>query len=490
MKKLFAILLAILMIFGTMPMSIQAVGYTEETVATTASSVASNIYLTDYYAPYYFYSLKRNYGDNMFGSCVAVATAMLLSYYDTYWDDDIIPEVYDVPVSMDSSSFQWDNSYSPGILQESYSDFSDCETMSEAIAKYEELSSTHFHSYLISKCVDLGFYQGRASTPVSLGVTPEQQKTLLTTYLEEAGFSDLSVYYVEDDISDVATQRIKNQAISLIRQGHPVCLAIQQPIEDANGNITGYQGHAALAYDYDESTDTIYTHMGSLSAWRHVNPVDFNYSYFNALLAVIPEIGWEHNCSNNYQYTSEDVTTTHCPCEVGLHPAHIHDEYTTYSSTIHAFACRKCNMVSYNEEHDYRTYTINSVPTMNTKHRACCPCGYYRVESHLVRAPADGPIMFPATCILCGLQATSGDVVLVNIPPELEQMGVQSTPGSYTLSDGTTIQILTANGSYVLPNGIIVLSEADAALMDLGLLDPYELVESPTIPSNPGHVTE
>ena len=79
---------------------------------------------------------------------------------------------------------------------------------------------------------------------------------------------------------------------------------------------------------------------------------------------------------------------------------------------------------------------------------------------------------------------------MFRIPTELAQMGVQSTPGSYTLSDGTTIQILTENGSYVLPNGVIVLSEADAALVDVGLLDPYALVESPTVPSNPGHVIE
>ena len=89
------------------------------------------------------------------------------------------------------------------------------------------------------------------------------------------------------------------------------------------------------------------------------------------------------------------------------------------------------------------------------------------------------PYAFDYIYIVCGLPATGGDIVMFNIPGELELMGVQSTPGSYTLSDGTTVRILTENGSYVLPNGVIVLTDAD-----------FALVESPTIPSNPGHVTE
>ena len=65
-----------------------------------------------------------------------------------------------------------------------------------------------------------------------------------------------------------------------------------------------------------------------------------------------------------------------------------------------------------------------------------------------------------------------------------------NTTGVITLPDGTTLRILTETGSYVLSNGVIVLSPEDAALVEAGLLDPYELVENITIPSNPDHVTE
>ncbi|MBQ2735178.1 MAG: S8 family serine peptidase [Clostridia bacterium] len=169
---------------------------------------------------------------------------------------------------------------------------------------------------------------------------------------------------------------------------------------------------------------------------------------------------------------------------------HIHDLYENITDTSHDFSCSICDEYDYDVAHEYFRYTINTAPTIGSQHRAHCDCGYYRVEYHVVRAsPTDGTT-FPAACIFCGLLATDGDIILLNVPGELVQMGVQSVPGSYTLSDGTTIQILTENGSYVLPSGIIVLSEADAALVEAGLLDPYELVESPTVPSNPGHVTE
>ena len=65
-----------------------------------------------------------------------------------------------------------------------------------------------------------------------------------------------------------------------------------------------------------------------------------------------------------------------------------------------------------------------------------------------------------------------------------------SEPTIYILEDGTSICFLTESGSYVMSNGIIVLSPEDAALVDAGLLDPYELVENITVPAGPGHVTE
>lgn len=56
---------------------------------------SDNIFITDYFAPYYFSNLNGRFGDNVKGSCTYVAVDMLLSYYDTFWTDNFLSENYD-----------------------------------------------------------------------------------------------------------------------------------------------------------------------------------------------------------------------------------------------------------------------------------------------------------------------------------------------------------------------------------------------------------
>ena len=165
---------------------------------------------------------------------------------------------------------------------------------------------------------------------------------------------------------------------------------------------------------------------------------------------------------------------------------HTHDEYLDVDPDWHTYNCETCDHCEIEVPHEYVRYGINKGANSGTTHRKYCHCGYYVVEDHVVRAANDGSTMFPAECIICGFTATGGGIAIVNIPITPEIM----TMGTYTLSDGTTVQILTENGSYVLPSGIIVLVDEDADLAEAGLLDPYALVENLPAPSNPGHVTE
>ena len=56
---------------------------------------SDKIFINDYYAPYYFTNLKDRFGYNVKGSCTYVAVDMLLSYYDSLWNDNFLPEKYD-----------------------------------------------------------------------------------------------------------------------------------------------------------------------------------------------------------------------------------------------------------------------------------------------------------------------------------------------------------------------------------------------------------
>lgn len=62
-----------------------------------------SIFIESNYASYYFFNLRENFGNNAFGTCSYVSLGMLLSFYDTYWDDSIIPEEYDAIANFDSS---------------------------------------------------------------------------------------------------------------------------------------------------------------------------------------------------------------------------------------------------------------------------------------------------------------------------------------------------------------------------------------------------
>ena len=107
-----------------------------------------------------------------------------------------------------------------------------------------------------------------------------------------------------------------------------------------------------------------------------------------------------------------------------------------------------------------------------------------------VYVAAEADASYNWICRDCG---KTSDSVTMPTPQSLvsgDGVMTMSAFGSYTLPDGTTLQILTESGSYVLSNGMIVLSDEDAALADAGLLDPYELVESVATSINSGHITE
>ena len=98
------------------------------------------------FTTYYFSQLTANFGENYVGTCSYVATAMLLSYYDTYWDDNIIPEIYDKPTdTFYINKSLAENIESPGIKHEGDSELKG--------KKYEDVikdsSNTFFHLELL-----------------------------------------------------------------------------------------------------------------------------------------------------------------------------------------------------------------------------------------------------------------------------------------------------------------------------------------------------
>ena len=76
------------------------------------------------YKSSYFDNLTYNFGMNYKGSCGYIAIAMLLSYYDTFLSDDIIPENYDV-ISNGNQNDMIERRNSPGTRKDIICDAND-----------------------------------------------------------------------------------------------------------------------------------------------------------------------------------------------------------------------------------------------------------------------------------------------------------------------------------------------------------------------------
>lgn len=66
-----------------------------EGTETAQSNLSSNVFLEQFYSTEYFSNLRDNFGYNDFGTCGHIAIEMVLTYYDTYWDDGVVPDNFE-----------------------------------------------------------------------------------------------------------------------------------------------------------------------------------------------------------------------------------------------------------------------------------------------------------------------------------------------------------------------------------------------------------
>ena len=246
-----------------------------------------NIYLNDFYAPIYFTNLRTNFGNNTKGSCGYVATGMLLSFWDTYWDDSIINENYDKNEVLNGPNFDFSVD-SPGIEMEpsSVADVSD-EIYHSNIFKY---SSIYFQFLLITMGDSLyGTHAG------SYGMGYSDYSKLFNYYVYKyKGYTTSDVEVIEESCD------VRNKTINLIKQGIPVKLGIGT--------------HAVIAYDYDEKSDRIYCHFGWGPNTTHVTIEEMGYKSYDNLFAF--NFKNKHSHSNNYKFIDKNNSMgieTFCP---------------------------------------------------------------------------------------------------------------------------------------------------------------------------------
>lgn len=317
--------------------------------------------------PNQYYRNLTYHGLNMRGSCAYVAIGMFLSYYDTYWNDNVILERYDKTASISSTEYSGYN-LSPGINDPLSSNSSVYSSDQNYKTYMYAQTNTNLHAYLLSLGDSMG-YVGNGSSG-SFGLTWPNTYNVLNKYLENypAANSENFFYTYVDHSTDYETytasmlQDIK----TYVKLGQPVIVAIEGKV---TGSLLSRVGHVIVAYDYDEDTDTLYGHYGWDSAYNHTKVLGevnkYTFSYIQGYIVASPYES-DHSHTNNYNLTSGQTV---CACQLSSHEHMYHYEITNatehrrycycgYSSyQIHRFSgtvgryvvCEKCNYRKLND---------------------------------------------------------------------------------------------------------------------------------------------
>lgn len=273
--------------------------------------------LSEDFSKLYFSNLNVGYyGYNDFNSCGYVGLGMLLSYYDTFWNDNVIAEQYDNTVEISSVNCS-DITASPGTKE--------MRPTADYFGTYvSEYNNTYFNARLLKIALDLGY---------NLETRFYQIKDILDKYFElhsslsTTAFSIVYVNHEWDYKDNVPNKDIKyheqliSEVISYVKKGVPVLVGLSGEIKNEEQEDPE---HIAIAYDYNSNTDTLYGHFGQYgygNATKHKDMESESYKYVSAYIALVPRVSHVH--SDNYTLNGEGV----CSCQLSNHK----HEYKEYS---------------------------------------------------------------------------------------------------------------------------------------------------------------
>ena len=261
--------------------------------------------LDGFYAPVYFSNLRTNFGTNRFGTCAFVAMGMLLSFYDTYWDNSIVPSAYDVNSSF-QAVFPNGSIESPGSKScLSFEDVNDADDYFDAFVPQND--GQHLDMKLITLATQYsielhedGYYQNQG------GLNYSGMYSLFQHYLYSyMGFSTSDIGFVAEPgtgTGQAKSDSVRDYAIDMVMEGTPVLLSVGTDLSATTGR------HAVIAYDYDEANDLLYCHMGWGPKATHCTIESFGYTSYNSAFSLV--VRTQH--SHSYRYGLD--TDRLCAC--------------------------------------------------------------------------------------------------------------------------------------------------------------------------------
>lgn len=222
---------------------------------------------------------------------------MLLSFYDTYWDDDFIGDGLETSVYLPNEYADIFSVSSPGCVKNENPPYRNPEVNTSGMSRSEfrryyirENSDTYLQFYLI--CLGANLIPSINSSMDDLGLNYLQIMRILEAYLSEIFVG--SEYRIMSSCLNV-----RQSVISAVKRGIPCILEVP--------------GHFVVAYDYDEENDILYGHLGWHGEdFQHVN-LDDAYGSYESFIYL--DINSPHNHTNNYRYYDENGNEhSVCPC--------------------------------------------------------------------------------------------------------------------------------------------------------------------------------
>ena len=230
---------------------------------------------TDFSMENYFHHLSDYSPRNLEGSCAYVSLIQVMSYYDTFLNDTIIPNAYD-KYSNNITTLSQAMNVAPGVIREdmSYSLYGSVYNFCHATSSY------NFQSKLMTLYND---YVGTDNpNDFNTHFNGCYYQNLLNYYYQDDNYATVTVFQCYSN-SDYETT-IK----SYIDSSTPVILHIR----DSN-----YNAHSVVAYDYD--SNHIYANYGWYSSDTHCDIYSRGYDII--FWGAVINFNVNHYHSNNYK---------------------------------------------------------------------------------------------------------------------------------------------------------------------------------------------
>lgn len=250
------------------------------------------------------------------GTCSYVALIGLLSYYDAFMNDNVIPEQYDHGLT-GATTYDAMVVQSPGVLRQSYSAAGFADFASYVNATLE----TDLESKLIKNAQNL-LIDHSYSIPVS------SVQTLLNTFY--GGSSPLAVSILFDELNRPSTEL---GAMSLIRDsiaaGNPVVFGAVQSGESTSG-------HACIAFKNGETSNTVLRNLCDEGA--NQGTYELLSGEHSSFAYILSSSALTHTHSRNF------VIDGHGFCGCGIHSHVIVAQ--AIGSTRHTLTCSECSYLN------------------------------------------------------------------------------------------------------------------------------------------------